>query len=56
MGSVGRTGLPRILMGSVAQKVVREIPCSVITVKSKEGVPELPMANENLLIHTLPAR
>jgi nucleotide-binding universal stress UspA family protein len=36
MGSVGRTGLPRILMGSVAQNVVREIPCSVITVKSKE--------------------
>jgi universal stress protein E len=36
MGSVGRTGVLRILMGSVAQKVVREIPCSVITVKSKE--------------------
>jgi universal stress protein E len=42
MGSVGRTGLPRVLMGSVAQKVIREIPCSVITVKNKDGSPELP--------------
>lgn len=37
MGSVGRTGLPRILLGSVAEKVVRELPCSVITFKA-EGV------------------
>jgi nucleotide-binding universal stress UspA family protein len=42
MGSVGRTGLPLILMGSLEQKVVCEMPCSVITAKSKEGIPELP--------------
>lgn len=36
MGSEGRTGLSRILMGSVAEKVVRELPCSMVTVKSGE--------------------
>ncbi|MBM3858237.1 MAG: universal stress protein [Verrucomicrobia bacterium] len=38
MGSVGRTGLPRILLGSVAEKVVRELPCSVITVKAEHVI------------------
>lgn len=33
MGSVGRTGLSRLLMGSVATKVARAFPCSVLTVK-----------------------
>jgi len=37
MGSVGRTGLSRILLGSVAGKVLREMPCSVITVKSERA-------------------
>lgn len=34
MGSVGRTGLPRVLMGNTAEKVVREVPCSLLTVKN----------------------
>jgi universal stress protein E len=38
MGSVGRTGLARILIGSVAGKVVREMPCSVVTVKSEHAI------------------
>ena len=38
MGSEGRTGLARILLGSVAEKVVREIPCSIITVKSEHAI------------------
>lgn len=38
MGSVGRSGLSRILMGSVASKIVRQMPCSVITVKSEHAV------------------
>jgi nucleotide-binding universal stress UspA family protein len=38
MGSTGRTGLARILMGSVAEEVIREMPCSVITVKAEHAV------------------
>jgi nucleotide-binding universal stress UspA family protein len=33
MGTHGRTGLRRIFMGSVAEKVVRQAPCPVLTVK-----------------------
>jgi len=33
MGTHGRTGLNRLLMGSVAEKVVRKAPCPVLTVK-----------------------
>lgn len=36
VGSHGRTGLNRLLMGSVAEAVVRESPCPVITVKVPE--------------------
>ena len=36
MGTTGRTGLSRILMGSVTEKVTRELPCSFITVKSQD--------------------
>ncbi len=38
MGSTGRTGLARILMGSVAEKVLREVPCSMVTVKAEHAV------------------
>lgn len=33
MGTHGRTGLSRILLGSVAEKVVRHAPCSVLVVR-----------------------
>src|SRR5262249_38617046 len=33
MGTHGRTGLERLLMGSVAEKVMRDAPCSVLVVK-----------------------
>lgn len=33
MGTHGRTGLDRLLVGSVAETVVRLAPCSVLTVK-----------------------
>ncbi len=33
MGTHGRTGLARLLMGSVADQVVRRAPCPVVTVK-----------------------
>ncbi|NKB67536.1 MAG: hypothetical protein GKR89_10775 [Candidatus Latescibacteria bacterium] len=38
MGSIGRTGLARVLMGSVAEKVVREMPCSVVTLKAEDAI------------------
>src|SRR5262249_49102175 len=34
MGTHGRTGLGRALMGSVAEKVMRAAPCPVMTVKA----------------------
>jgi nucleotide-binding universal stress UspA family protein len=34
MGTHGRTGLQRLFLGSVAEKVVRHAPCPVFTVKS----------------------
>ena len=36
MGTHGRTGLAHVLIGSVAEKVVREAPCPVLTVKHPE--------------------
>jgi nucleotide-binding universal stress UspA family protein len=33
MGTHGRTGLKRLLLGSVAEQVLRKAPCPVLTVK-----------------------
>lgn len=38
MGTVGRTGLNRWILGSVTEKVVREVPCSFITLKSENFI------------------
>jgi universal stress protein A len=34
MGTHGRSGMAHLLLGSVAEKVVREAPCPVLTVRS----------------------
>ena len=39
MGTHGRTGLERVLLGSVAEGVVRAAPCSVLTYKHSEKEP-----------------
>lgn len=44
MGTHGRTGVGRLLMGSVAERVLRTAPCPVLTVKrpalaAKPGIP-----------------
>src|SRR5438309_3841535 len=39
LGTHGRTGLERLLMGSVAEKVMREAACSVLVVKLPKGIP-----------------
>src|SRR5262249_5967272 len=46
MGTHGRTGLGRALMGSVAEQVLRTAPCPVVTVKApaKAGARRAPRA------------
>jgi nucleotide-binding universal stress UspA family protein len=39
MGTHGRTGLERLLLGSVAERVLREASCSVLVVKLPKGIP-----------------
>jgi nucleotide-binding universal stress UspA family protein len=39
MGTHGRTGTERLLVGSVAEKVMRDSPCSVLVVKLPKGAP-----------------
>ncbi|MGB5203468.1 universal stress protein [Eudoraea sp.] len=38
IGTTGKSGLTRILMGSVTEKVIREVPCSFITLKSEDFI------------------
>jgi len=39
LGTHGRTGLTRVLMGSVAEAVVRKAPCPVLTLKQPADEP-----------------
>ena len=38
IGSGGRTGLTRMLAGSIAERVAGKVPCSMITVKSEPAI------------------
>src|SRR5262245_44784958 len=40
MGTHGRKGVGRVLLGSVAEKVVRRAPCPVVTVRAPSAVVE----------------
>lgn len=42
MGTHGRTGLEHMLLGSVAEKVVRKSPCPVLTIKKTGQVFTMP--------------
>jgi nucleotide-binding universal stress UspA family protein len=44
MGTQGRTGLDRLLLGSVAEKVLRDAACSVLVVKLPKGTASEPRA------------
>ncbi|HEX4588933.1 MAG TPA: universal stress protein [Gemmataceae bacterium] len=48
MGTHGRTGLDRMLLGSVAEQTLRAAPCSVLIVKLPRGVPaaERPLVSQ----------
>ncbi len=35
MGTRGRTGLAHVVLGSIAERVLREAPCPVVTVKGQ---------------------
>jgi nucleotide-binding universal stress UspA family protein len=39
MGSHGRTGLGRVLLGSVAEQLLRQAPCPVLTTKGPPPAP-----------------
>lgn len=51
MGTHGRTMLSRLLMGSVAEEVVRHAPCPVMTLKLGEQ-PDLPEDMKRILVPT----
>ena len=42
MGTHGRSGIEHILIGSVAEKVVRKSPCPVLTVRPKDKAFKMP--------------
>jgi nucleotide-binding universal stress UspA family protein len=46
MGTHGRTGLAHLLMGSVAESVIRTAPCPVLTVKSVHADKTQPATTE----------
>jgi nucleotide-binding universal stress UspA family protein len=39
MGTHGRRGVPHLFLGSVAERVIREAPCPVITCRQRVGAP-----------------
>lgn len=41
MSTHGRTGLSRILIGSITERVVREAPCPILTVPGKSKKPKI---------------
>jgi nucleotide-binding universal stress UspA family protein len=41
MGSHGRSGLTRVLLGSVTRRVLHELPCSLLTVKQEDAFGQL---------------
>ncbi len=42
MGTHGRAGLSHVLMGSVAEKVVRKSPCPVLTIRHPDQRFQMP--------------
>jgi nucleotide-binding universal stress UspA family protein len=52
MGTHGRTGLGWLLMGSVAEQVVRQAPCPVLTVRTPfhEAAPAVEWLPESVVI------
>jgi nucleotide-binding universal stress UspA family protein len=51
MGTHGRTGLGRILMGSVAEQVLRKASCPVLTVKAPSTMTAAPASEPEEAVH-----
>ena len=49
MGTHGRHGLPRILIGSVAEEVIRHAPCPVLAIRKPEDT-EAPVEVKRILV------
>lgn len=41
MGATGRTGLVRVLLGSTTRRILRNLPCSLLTVKDEDVLEDL---------------
>lgn len=50
LGTHGRSGVDRLLLGSVAEKVLRKAPCAVLTVPPRAGdTPQAPVEFKSIL-------
>jgi nucleotide-binding universal stress UspA family protein len=50
MGTHGRTGMAHLLLGSVAERIVRTAPCPVLTVRSSRVCDETATASEPVAV------
>lgn len=50
MGSHGRTGVRRVVLGSVAETVIRQASCPVLVVRQQEGQAGQPVAGKRLMV------
>ena len=50
MGTHGRTGIERMLMGSVAEQTLRAAPCSVLVIKLPKGGGPVPKPHVELTV------
>lgn len=55
LGTHGRTGMQHVLMGSVAENVVRKSPCPVLTIRPS-GFDDIDTSKENMAARTTAAK
>ena len=48
MGSIGRDGLPGLVLGNMSEKILKRVDCSVLTVKPRAVAPRLPAPGAEL--------
>ena len=54
MGTVARSGIPGLLIGNTAERVLRNVNCSVLTVKPDDFVSPIRLEDHNLETERLP--